>query len=174
MALDTKGRCALGAVIVGLLLTVAGFICLLLALTDAGINWSALIIAGGTAVGVGFVGAMIAALYLTMRPETEYSVLDEGKKKGGKPTLGAFHTRKSSDAEDKVPHLSSASKDHIYRMTLNLGSVDVQSEPSKSGKKPATDEGDPVYAEPGNDYPGNEYAESQEPGLMDGTKQFRD
>ena len=51
---------------------------------------------------------------------------------------------------------------------------DVQSEPSKRGKKPATDEGDPVYAEPGNDYPGNEYAESQEPGLMDGTKQFRD
>jgi len=170
MAIERKAKICFGIVILGILLVVAGFICLLVALTLSGVDWTALIIAGSVIIGIGFISALIAALYLTLRDESEYSFLRDDSKKKSKPHLSAVPSLKGVEPVKSYPQLSTGSKDHIYKMTLNLGSVDVRSE-----VKQQPDESN-NYEELVNEGAAAEYESptNLQPGVADGTKQFKD
>lgn len=170
MAVDRRTTVAFSVVILGILMVVAGFVCLFVALTNVEADWAALIIAGSCVIGIGFISALLAALYLTLKSDSIYSSNGDDSYKKSKPHLGAVSVLKGAEPAKGVPPLSSASKDHIYSMTLNLGSVDVRSEPKKSVCEPS----DYEEVVENQEAPRYESPSSLQPGIAEGTKQFKD
>lgn len=162
--------------VLGILGACSGFLCLLLAISGAVAPafWFTIVIVGGVLAGIGIIMALIAAACLTCNEDDEqdisegnYQKMDDSKTKY-KPYFGVSPTLNRDDGKnEKSPELSSASKDHIYRMTLNLGSVDIRSSHQPSPPQDVADE------------EGEKEASTSDttqilPGLSDGTKSFRD
>lgn len=159
-----NAKIAIGFVGLGIVAIIVGFICLLMALTTPEGEWTKLLVFGSLVIIIGFLMALIAALYLTLVNDSDLSPVKKKSKKL-KPVLGAFKPV-GGDDQKKYPPLSDDSKERIYKMTLNLGSVDIRTEKRLPQTESAT------YEEPAQDHA---FASTYEaPGLADGTKQFKD